>query len=379
MLSIKDSASNFVAQDPFHKELEFKPSFDQYLKAMESAKSVIRVNNDGNHFKRVGPKIRRKDATFEDDEGSSTTKLNKGFKNEYGGKERNFDYKTKQKHGQTVRQDGSKHRSRSFEPKSVDCSVIKSQGENGSGGGIHNNIIRFNSNGVRGGSVVEKEDFGRRERDHSRKGKTLGGDSFVDRKKPMDNGHGKRYSEIESLTNKNGRMNVKSNGSSKHFLNRGYDSDNLEVERAAFKNLEGPNNVTSKAHFSRKDSFVDRKKAMDSGPGKRYNEIESLIHRNRRMNVKLNGSSKRFLNRGYDSDNLVVERAAFKNLEDPNNVISKAHFSHKEMEERIQKLAKQYVVYSFLHGFGISELDKITHSGIQHTHIYFYTEFYFVF
>jgi hypothetical protein len=74
-----------------------------------------------------------------------------------------------------------------------------------------------------------------------------------------------------------------------------------------------------------------------------------------------------------------VERAAFKNLEDPNNVISKAHFSHKEMEERIQKLAKQYVVYSFLHGFGISELDKITHSGIQHTHIYFYTEFYFVF
>ncbi|KAK2351625.1 pentatricopeptide repeat-containing protein, mitochondrial [Trifolium repens] len=337
MLSMKDSASNFVAQDPFHKELEFKPSFDQYLKAMESAKSVIRVNNDGNHFKRVGPKIRRKDAAFEDDEGSSTTKLNKGSKNEYGGKESNFDYKTKQKHGQTVRQDGLKRRSRSFEPKSVDCSV----GENGSGGGIHNNIIRFNSNGVRGGSVVEKEDFGRRERDHSRKGKTLGGDSFVDREKPMDNGHGKRYSEIESLANRNGRMNVKSNESSKRFLNRGYDSDNLKVERAAFKNLEGPNNVISKAHFSRKDSFVDRKKAMDSGPGKRYNEIESLIHRNGRMNVKSNGSSKRFLNRGYDSDNLEVERAAFKNLEDPNNVISKAHFSHKEMEERIQKLAKQ--------------------------------------
>ncbi|CAJ2655054.1 unnamed protein product [Trifolium pratense] len=426
MLSIKNDASNhsnFVT----HKELEFKPSFDEYLKAMESAKSVIRVkktskneSDDGNHvrnFRRVGPKIRRKDAAFEDDE-AETGKLNKGFKNENGEKERNLDYRTKK--------NSSSH---SIEPKSDNCS-----------GGISNKIIRSNSNGSRGGSVVERganyglysskmskeEGFGRRERDHSRKGKTLGGDRFVDRKKPMDRGPGKRYSEIESLTNRNGRMNVKSNassssnggrgesvaerevnyglysskmseeegfgrrerdhsrkgetlgsdsfvdrkkpmdggpgkryreiesltnsngrmnvkpnGSSKRFVNRGYDSDNLEVERAAFKNLEGPNNVISKAHFSHKDSFVDRKKAMDSGPGKRYSEIQSLINRNGRMNVKSNGSSKRFLNRGYDSDNLEVERAAFKNLEDPNNVISKAHFSHKELEERIQKLAKQ--------------------------------------
>ncbi|CAJ2655052.1 unnamed protein product [Trifolium pratense] len=349
MLSIKNDASNhsnFVT----HKELEFKPSFDEYLKAMESAKSVIRVkktskneSDDGNHvrnFRRVGPKIRRKDAAFEDDE-AETGKLNKGFKNENGEKERNLDYRTKK--------NSSSH---SIEPKSDNCS-----------GGISNKIIRSNSNGSRGGSVVERganyglysskmskeEGFGRRERDHSRKGKTLGGDRFVDRKKPMDRGPGKRYSEIESLTNRNGRMNVKSNASSSSNGGRGESVAEREVNYGLYssKMSEEEGFGRRERDHSRKgetlgsDSFVDRKKPMDGGPGKRYREIESLTNSNGRMNVKPNGSSKRFVNRGYDSDNLEVERAAFKNLEDPNNVISKAHFSHKELEERIQKLAKQ--------------------------------------
>ncbi|KHN39846.1 Pentatricopeptide repeat-containing protein, chloroplastic [Glycine soja] len=64
---------------------------------------------------------------------------------------------------------------------------------------------------------------------------------------------------------------------------------------------------------------------------KRHTENGSLAYRN--------GSRKRFIDRGYDSDNLEVERAAFENLEDPNNVIRKSQFSHKEMEEKIQKLA----------------------------------------
>lgn len=115
------------------------------------------------------------------------------------------------------------------------------------------------------------------------------------------------------------------------------------VERGVTYDLEQQVVSIRERNNSRKGgvNFVDRKKAMDRGPGKRYSEIESMTNRNGRRNVKSNGSSKRFLNRGYDSDDLVVERAAFKNLEDPNNVISKAHFSHKEMEERIQKLAKQ--------------------------------------
>lgn len=218
-------------------ELEFKPSFDQYLKAMESVKNNTLVKKKGLHNE------------FQDDEVSSSSgkQKNKGFRNE-----------RKQK------SDGSKRRSRSLDSKSDEVDRIRER----------DNIIKSNLNGGRGGSVVERgvtydleqQVVSIRERNNSRKGgKTLGGG----------------------------------------------------------------------------DNFVDRKKAMDRGPGKRYSEIESMTNRNGRRNVKSNGSSKRFLNRGYDSDDLVVERAAFKNLEDPNNVISKAHFSHKEMEERIQKLAKQ--------------------------------------
>ncbi|XP_058760784.1 pentatricopeptide repeat-containing protein At1g30610, chloroplastic-like [Vicia villosa] len=223
------------------KELEFKPSFDEYLKAMESAKSVrvsdtVKKGQEGNHvrnLKRVGTKIYKKD-----DEGSSTGngnargKPNKGFRDVYGGKERN------------------QHRSSGLAPKSDDCSVIKSQREIRTVG-IGDNIIRSNLNGVHGGSVVERGAalVTRRERDHSRKGKTLGGDNFIDREKTMDTSPGKRYSEIQSFTNRNGR----SNGNIKRFQNRGYDSDNLEVDRAAFKNLEDPNNVITKAHFSHKE------------------------------------------------------------------------------------------------------------------------------
>jgi len=240
--------------EPLHNELEFKPSFDQYLKAMESVKNKTLV---------------KKGHEFQDDEVSTSRgkQNNKGFRNE-----------RKQKSA------GSKRRSRSLDSKSDEVGSIRER----------DNLIKSNLNS---GSVVERGvtyDLEQqvvssiRERNNSRKGgKTLGGG----------------------------------------------------------------------------DNFVDRKKAMDRGPGKRYSEIESMTNRNGQRNVKSNGSSKRFLNRGYDSDDLVVERAAFKNLEDPNNVISKAHFSHKEMEERIQKLAKQYVLYSFFPAFGVSEFDKITHLG----------------
>ncbi|CAK8575595.1 unnamed protein product [Lathyrus sativus] len=238
MVSMK-YASN--SDHHLHKELEFKPSFDEYLKAMESAKSV-RVSEtpkkgyEGNHvrnFKRVGTKIYKKD-----DEDSSTGngsprgKPKKESRDEYGGKERN------------------QHQSRSLEPNSDDSSVIIKSQEEIRRGGISNNIIRSKLNGGRGVAYdLYSSKMSEQEVVHNRKGKTLGGDHFVDRKKAMDRGPGKRYGENQRLTNGSQR----SNGNIKHFHNRGYDSDNLEVERAAFKNLEDPNNVITKAHFSHKE------------------------------------------------------------------------------------------------------------------------------
>ncbi|KAJ1415170.1 Tetratricopeptide-like helical domain superfamily, partial [Sesbania bispinosa] len=269
------SNAGLVSDGLLPKELEFKPSFDQYLKAMESARTVrgkkhgaattqkqkrMGKGGEGNkvkNFKRVGEKIDRKDglvAAKEDvvlkvdeafmyKEGSSTSngkvrgKPFKGFKSEYDGKESKIDVKTKQKHGANIRQDGwLKRQSHSLEPESDDCSMIKSQG-----------------------------DSRQRDRIRNTQGETPGADRIVGNKKVMDRGLVRRHTEIESLMNRNGQANVK---------------------------------------------------------------------------VKLNGSRKPFLDRGYDSDNLEVERAAFKNLKDSNNVIGKPQFSHKEMEERIEKLAK---------------------------------------
>ncbi|XP_061353562.1 pentatricopeptide repeat-containing protein At1g30610, chloroplastic [Gastrolobium bilobum] len=277
------------------KELEFKPSFDEYLKAMESAKTVrgkkhaddatiqkqkTRGKGDegkvNKKIRRVGEKIDRKDgfeAAKEDvalkecssiSNGKVRGTPTKGFKNKYDEKGSKLDVKAKQKHGGKIRQDAwSKRQSRGLEPESDDCSVVKSQGKSGSGR-ISNNIIRSNSNGSRG-NVVERgvtsdlysskmsreKVVSSRQRDYNAQSKTPGGDKILASTKVMDGRLGGRHTEIESLINRNGPANIKLNMSSKRFVARDYDSDNVDLERAAFKNLDD-NNVISKQQFSHK-------------------------------------------------------------------------------------------------------------------------------
>ncbi|XP_027354230.1 pentatricopeptide repeat-containing protein At1g30610, chloroplastic isoform X2 [Abrus precatorius] len=282
--------------------LEFKPSFDEYLKAMESAKTVrgkkhasttqkqkaVEKGVEGNYNKkstRVGEKIDRKDG-FEgakDDgalradelvvykEGSSTSSgkvrgiSNKGFQNEYDGKQSNLDVKAKQRNGAKVRQAGwLKHQSHSLEWESDGCSGIKNQDQSGSGSGrISKNTVRSNLDD-RGGNVIEREvshhlysskmsenkvvSF--RQRDYNTQGKTPSGDKIVANQKAMDRVHGRKHTESGSLMNINVQSKVKLNGSRKRFIDRGYNSDSVEVDRAAFKNLEDPDNVIKKLQFS---------------------------------------------------------------------------------------------------------------------------------
>ncbi|BAT83528.1 hypothetical protein VIGAN_04068900 [Vigna angularis var. angularis] len=56
-------------------------------------------------------------------------------------------------------------------------------------------------------------------------------------------GNQRRHTENGSFINRNGLSYVKMNGGRKRFIDRGYDSDISEVERAAFENLENPNQV----------------------------------------------------------------------------------------------------------------------------------------
>ncbi|TKY67899.1 Pentatricopeptide repeat-containing protein [Spatholobus suberectus] len=289
------SNAGLISDAILPKDSEFKPSFDEYLKAMESAKAVRgrkraataqkqkRVKGDeGNNIKKfnsVGEKIDRKDglvgakedvASKVDEavvykEGSSRSNgkarrtPTKGFRSENDGKESNLDVKAKQKNGSLKRQ------SHSLELESDDRSAIKSQDKSGSGR-MSKSIIRSSLNGSHGSAkergvthdlysskMLREKVVGSRQRDYNTQGKTPDRDKIVARQEVKDRGLGRRHTENGSLINRNGLSNVKLNGSCKQFIDRGYDSDNLEVDRAAFENLEDPNSVISKLQFSHKE------------------------------------------------------------------------------------------------------------------------------
>ena len=77
----------------------------------------------------------------------------------------------------------------------------------------------------------------------------------------------------------------------------------------------------------------------------KYNEVNTNSE-----GVRRTRSKKAFLEEGEDDD-LKIERAAFKNFEESNDVVDKPRISKMEMEERVQKLAKSYVLYSPLSAY----------------------------
>ncbi|WVZ01699.1 hypothetical protein V8G54_022505 [Vigna mungo] len=250
------------------KDSEFKPSFDEYLKAMESArtergkkraatarkqKTAEKGDNSTAKVSSARVKIERKNGHEGAEEGSSRSSgkvrrsATKGFRSENDGKENDLDVKGKQKNGSLKRQ------SHSLESKSK-------------------SIVRSSLNGSRG-SVTKREVI------HDLYSSKIVGEKVV----------GSRQ--------------------------RDYNTQGRIPDRALTQNVQ------------------------DKGIVRRHSESGSFINRNGLSNVKMNGGRKRFIDRGYDSDISEVERAAFENLEDPNQVIRKSQFSHKEMEEKIQKLA----------------------------------------
>ncbi|KAG4128060.1 hypothetical protein ERO13_D10G254200v2 [Gossypium hirsutum] len=66
----------------------------------------------------------------------------------------------------------------------------------------------------------------------------------------------------------------------------------------------------------------------------KYNEVNS-----KNEGIRRTRSRKGFVEEGEDDD-LKIERTAFKNFEESNDIVNKPRVSKMEMEERIQKLAK---------------------------------------
>ncbi|XP_028752389.1 pentatricopeptide repeat-containing protein At1g30610, chloroplastic isoform X2 [Neltuma alba] len=72
---------------------------------------------------------------------------------------------------------------------------------------------------------------------------------------------------------------------------------------------------------------------LHNGREKSYTKNENVGKENGPKNLNLNGKKSR------DYDNLEVERVAFKTFEEFNGVVNKPQVSHKEMEDRIMRLA----------------------------------------
>ncbi|XP_020215004.1 pentatricopeptide repeat-containing protein At1g30610, chloroplastic [Cajanus cajan] len=295
--SLNGGSNAGLISDPLlPTDSEFKPSFDEYLKAMKSAKTfrgnkpastaqkqkTMEKGDGRSNTKKidsVGKKIYRKDGlvgakedgalkvdgavVYREGSSRSSGKVRrtpiKGFRSENVRKGNNFDVKAEQKNGSL------KRRSRSLEPEFDDRRGIENQDKSGSGR-TSKSIIRSGFNGSHGGikergvthDLYSSKTWGEkvvdnRQRDYNTQGKFPDGDKIVARQEVKDIGFGRRNTENGSLINRNGLSNVKLNGSRKRFIDRGYDSDNLEMDRAAFENLDDPKRVIKKLQFSHKE------------------------------------------------------------------------------------------------------------------------------
>ncbi|BAT91228.1 hypothetical protein VIGAN_06254100 [Vigna angularis var. angularis] len=265
------------------KDSEFKPSFDEYLKAMESArterdkkraatarkqKTTEKGDNSTVKVSSARVKIERKDGHEGAEEGSSRSSgkvrrsATKGFRSENDGKENDLDVKAKQKNGSLKRQ------SHSLEPKSK--SIVRSS-LNGSRGSV---VKREVIHDLYSSKIVGEKVVGSRQRDYNTQGKIPDRGLTQD---VQDKGIVRRHTENGSFINRNGLSNVKMNGGRKRFIDRGYDSDISEVERAAFENLEDPNQVIRKSQFSHKEMEEKIQKLANSLNGADINLPEWIF------------------------------------------------------------------------------------------------------
>ncbi|XP_022743623.1 pentatricopeptide repeat-containing protein At1g30610, chloroplastic isoform X2 [Durio zibethinus] len=268
------------------KEFEFKPSFDEYLKTMESVREK----------KQSMESVREKKQSFDSNRGNSSERLNRG-----------------------------KLKDDSKEKQSMESVREKNQS--------------FKSNR---GNSSERLNRGKSKDDSKR--------NF---------GEEKKMSKIVE----HNEVKMKSKGatrtrSQKALLLKGEDADLKVKERDEYKNFEEPSDEVDKPQVSRmgieerrKRDKYDSKFKSDKENVKlvkfgefpeevkmskmgKYNEVNTNFE-----GVRRNRSRKAFLEEDKDKD-LKIERAAFKNFEQSNDIVDKPPISKMEMEERVLKLAK---------------------------------------
>lgn len=143
-------------------------------------------------------------------------------------------------------------------------------------------------------------------------------------------------------------VNDKKNGSA--FYSRG----ELSHDRDSPKMIQTKGKILEKREVGdRNNESLGGERVMDLI--KISKETHEEIEHNSR---KLTNSSKSLLEEG-DGDSWGEERAAFKTFEEGNDIMDKRRVSRMEMEERIQKLARQYVFNALYLPFGLSDFGGV--------------------
>ncbi|XP_057501873.1 pentatricopeptide repeat-containing protein At1g30610, chloroplastic isoform X2 [Actinidia eriantha] len=338
-----------VGRDFLEKEFEFKPSFDEYLKAMESVK-ISREKKQTPNSKRHGldDAENRKIGDFEghtqegfEERGSREFKgLQKmGFAEKgNSGIARKWIRKSVAKESKS---DANFNRKLDVDSKNgrweeMKINIIQERQRNGELGGHSFRADKGSVRGTKMGVGLERnyrQGEGNTQEGYEERGsrefkglKEMGfeetGNSGIARKWVCES-EGK---ESKNAVNFNTKLVVDSKNGRWEKMRI-----NIVQERQSYSELGG--------HSFRVDKGSIKGTTTGVGLERNERQVEAVPYEKIFVkNVKLRRSNTPVVETSYDEE--VLERAAFKSLEGINDLVDKPRLSRNEMEERIQKLAR---------------------------------------
>ncbi|EEF28597.1 pentatricopeptide repeat-containing protein, putative [Ricinus communis] len=293
-LSSGDSDNRLVGGGILEKELEFKPSFDEYLKAMESVKTGITKK----HTRKLsGNKVK------DDSKEGSRTSVGK---TEWRGK---LKFKENDELGEN--EDGEIDRKDETSSK-----IYKERG-------IRESNLKVTGKESRAYANVKRKIRGAtRDREW------------------LNNGTSSMITELEDINQVKVKrtQNVQERTLAIDGVRRSQSTTGKKEEFAYGQNFPEMLRRKGKTHIGEEDGVSGNKMGgrlvrnyvqIDKNTDKEFMEKKGLIRR----------TNQAFLDYGHEDDS-EVERAAFKSLEEYNNFTGRPQNSKREVEDRLQKLAK---------------------------------------
>ena len=347
--------SNIVVKE----DVEFKSSFDEYLKAMESIRADRKkqVQNGNTHGKKPTNVALRKDV-LQDRKCSETVELSfkvdrekKKFQRGSGHGHKSIDTALRKdvsrgrKRGETIESSFDKkkrqvQRGSGHEKKSIDIAFGKEVSQSSK----HSRTLEFSVRYDKGkkqvdsGSGHRKESidvvFGKDVLEDWKHGETVASSIIVDREKQQvqGSGHGKKLIDVSSSKgfmehSKRGDA-VKFNRFKRSDFEEGYEQSK-RTERVAVKNMLG--------------GSVRARYSVQSQGSKNGSSKQSDVEATTSKSSKVIKRKSMLMEQISDDNELEMETFLYDSSDVLNDGLDGPRVSRMEMEERIQTLAKRLV------------------------------------